>query len=190
MSTCPYCKTQDYKIQYPTYDIFDNHYEIALCKQCRAYFLTPNPSEELLNIAYDDSYYGGSETEEKFEGFVEKGLSFFRKQRAKHVFGLLGKKTSSKAKVLDIGCGNGQFLDSIQSIADIDIYGIEMPGSSAKRAFKIENINGVIHVLNAPSPAATACLAIADEIVSQALSVSTNSNTKTDEGECCYHKKE
>ena len=31
--------------------------------------------------------------------------------------------------------------------------------------FEIENNNGVIHVLNAPSPAATACLAIADEIV-------------------------
>ena len=32
--------------------------------------------------------------------------------------------------------------------------------------FKIVNKNGSIHVLNAPSPAATACLAIADEIIS------------------------
>jgi len=55
--------------------------------------------------------------------------------------------------------------------------------------FEIENVNGTIHVLNAPSPAATACLAIADEIVSKALLVSTNSSTKTDEGECCYHEK-
>ncbi len=31
--------------------------------------------------------------------------------------------------------------------------------------FKIEQINDVIHVLNAPSPAATSCLAIADEII-------------------------
>ncbi|HIE45323.1 MAG TPA: L-2-hydroxyglutarate oxidase [Flavobacteriaceae bacterium] len=54
--------------------------------------------------------------------------------------------------------------------------------------FLIKNHNGVIHVLNAPSPAATACLAIADEIVSRALSFSTNSSTKTDEGTCCYHK--
>lgn len=55
--------------------------------------------------------------------------------------------------------------------------------------FEIVNNNGTIHVLNAPSPAATACLAIADEIVSKALHISTNKNTKTDEGECCYHKK-
>jgi L-2-hydroxyglutarate oxidase len=31
--------------------------------------------------------------------------------------------------------------------------------------FKIENINNSIHVLNAPSPAATACLAIGDEVL-------------------------
>jgi L-2-hydroxyglutarate oxidase len=36
--------------------------------------------------------------------------------------------------------------------------------------FKIMRHNGNIHVLNAPSPAATACLAIADEIVEVALS--------------------
>jgi L-2-hydroxyglutarate oxidase len=55
--------------------------------------------------------------------------------------------------------------------------------------FEIEDVNGTIHVLNAPSPAATACLAIADEIVARALTVSTNSNTKTDKGNCCYHEK-
>ena len=31
--------------------------------------------------------------------------------------------------------------------------------------FKIMEHNGTIHVLNAPSPAATSCLAIADEII-------------------------
>jgi len=35
--------------------------------------------------------------------------------------------------------------------------------------FKIINHNKNIHVLNAPSPAATACLAIADEIVNGIL---------------------
>jgi L-2-hydroxyglutarate oxidase len=35
--------------------------------------------------------------------------------------------------------------------------------------FKIMKHKGNIHVLNAPSPAATSCLAIADEIVSVVL---------------------
>ena len=33
--------------------------------------------------------------------------------------------------------------------------------------FKIIRSNGVTHVLNAPSPAATACMAIADEIIDE-----------------------
>jgi len=56
--------------------------------------------------------------------------------------------------------------------------------------FLIKETNGTIHVLNAPSPAATACLAIADEIVAKALHFSTSNDTKTDEGVCCYHEKE
>ncbi|MDP3352739.1 MAG: L-2-hydroxyglutarate oxidase [Flavobacteriaceae bacterium] len=39
--------------------------------------------------------------------------------------------------------------------------------------FKIYKHNGNIHVLNAPSPAATACLAIADEIVLEVLKANT-----------------
>jgi len=55
--------------------------------------------------------------------------------------------------------------------------------------FKIINNNGVIHVLNAPSPAATSCLAIADEILSKTFNVKISSNdVNTDEGECCYYK--
>lgn len=56
--------------------------------------------------------------------------------------------------------------------------------------FKIEEKNGVIHVLNAPSPAATSCLAIADEIVSKAMSFSTNKNINLKQDECCYFKEE
>jgi len=37
--------------------------------------------------------------------------------------------------------------------------------------FKIINHKGSLHVINAPSPAATACLAIADEIVSRILEI-------------------
>ncbi len=54
--------------------------------------------------------------------------------------------------------------------------------------FLIEESNNIIHVLNAPSPAATSCLAIADKIVSTILSFKTDSHTKTNQGEYCYYK--
>ncbi len=54
--------------------------------------------------------------------------------------------------------------------------------------FKIVEKNGSIHVLNAPSPAATSCLAIADEIVSRATSFNLSADTKMQHDDCCYFK--
>ena len=54
--------------------------------------------------------------------------------------------------------------------------------------FKIIEKNGSIHVLNAPSPAATSCLAIADEIVSRATSFNLSADTKMQHDDCCYFK--
>ncbi|RLD48878.1 MAG: hypothetical protein DRI94_11890, partial [Bacteroidetes bacterium] len=136
-SICPYCKSSDYINKYKTFDIFNNNYEIVKCNNCNAFFLTPNPTAELLAKAYDDSYYGGSQEDKKFEGFIEKGLTFFRKKRALKVTNLIGKK----GKILDVGCGNGQFLEYVSQFGNIEIFGTEMPGSSAKRASKIKNIN-------------------------------------------------
>jgi L-2-hydroxyglutarate oxidase len=55
--------------------------------------------------------------------------------------------------------------------------------------FKIEEKNGTIHVLNAPSPAATSCMAIADEIVSKAMHYAMSDSTKMEQGDCCYFEK-
>jgi len=54
--------------------------------------------------------------------------------------------------------------------------------------FKIIKKEGVVHVLNAPSPAATSCLAIADEIVNKVVSVNLDANTKMEHDTCCYFK--
>lgn len=56
--------------------------------------------------------------------------------------------------------------------------------------FKIEEKNRNIHVLNAPSPAATSCLAIADEVVAKTLSFKLDATVKMQHDECCYFKED
>lgn len=133
---CPYCKHSDSIPLYPTSDIFGDEYYIHSCRICHAFFLSPMPTDLQLNRAYDDSYYGSGE--EKFkEGLIEKMLDYFRMKRAKTIAEIIG----NKGKVLDIGCGNGRFLSFVKQLGEMDIYGIEPEGGSARRAGKIPGIH-------------------------------------------------
>ena len=131
---CGYCSTKNSRVLYPTNDIFGNDFTINRCSNCHAFYLAPKPSEELLAQAYDESYYG--EGEEKFKGLIEKVLDYFRRKRA----ALIAKHTGGKGRVLDLGCGNGQFLSFVKEKGDFEIFGIEPEGGSAKRAGRIPDI--------------------------------------------------
>src|ERR1022692_3833977 len=134
-SICGFCKKEDSRILYPTFDVFGNNFTINRCNCCKAYFLAPRPDSELLAKAYDDSYYG--KKDEKFEGLVEKFINYFRSRRANR----LSKYLADGAIVLDIGCGNGKFLQSLLHFGKYHLNGIEMEGNSAKRAARITEIN-------------------------------------------------
>ncbi len=132
---CTYCQAIGSKIMYPLQDTQGDQYLLHQCGQCRAVFLGPPPSAAQLAAAYNDDYYG--EQEDKFESWIEKVLDFFRRKRAKAIT----KHLSPQAKVLDIGCGNGRFLQYMQQTGNIQAYGIELPGKAAQRAAQIEGIH-------------------------------------------------
>lgn len=131
---CGYCKQENSKILFSTYDMFGTIYDIRKCYYCRAYFLAPRPDEATLAKAYDSSYYG--EKEERFNPYIEKILNIFRKKRARLVY-----KNVKEGNVLDIGCGNGKFLFYLSRFGDYKLFGTELDGNSAKRAMKIPEIN-------------------------------------------------
>ena len=56
--------------------------------------------------------------------------------------------------------------------------------------FKIIKNGNITHVINAPSPAATACMAIADEIISKTFEIKLSKDVKLDQGDCCYYTSE
>ena len=56
--------------------------------------------------------------------------------------------------------------------------------------FKIIKNGNITHVINAPSPAATACMSIADEIISKAFELELSKDVTLDQGDCCYYKPE
>jgi SAM-dependent methyltransferase len=145
---CRFCASEKHEKCFELSDIFGDKYSIQYCQVCSAYFLYPPPTKEQLARAYDDSYYGKGD--EKFSSSLfENILDIFRKKRAKKT----AKSLQSGAKVLDIGCGNGKYLDFVSKYGDFQLFGIEMPGNSAKRAAKIPNMQlhiGKIESANFP----------------------------------------
>jgi SAM-dependent methyltransferase len=132
---CRYCKNPNTLILYSARDTNDNVWTVCKCSACKAIFLAPEPSPEQLRQAYDTSYYG--EGENKFGFSVETFIDYFRKKRAKSLASLL----TTNARILDVGCGNGRFLLHLAKFGKFDLNGIELPGGSADRAAKINEIN-------------------------------------------------
>lgn len=128
-TVCGFCKAENSHVLYQTYDIFGNDYTINKCNQCKAVFLAPRPGSELLSKAYSIDYYGSTETKFK-NSFVEKMIDYFRSGRARKALEYI----NSNSKVLDIGCGNGNFLKYLFKFSNCEVYGTEFDGNSAKRA--------------------------------------------------------
>lgn len=135
MKKCRFCAAPDVLDLYTTKDLWANSYHICRCQRCGAFFLHPPPSPEALERAYDDSYYGTQDT--KFKGPVERVIDKFRKLRAKRY----GKLINDGDRVLDIGCGNGNFLMFLLKYGNYNVYGSELAGKSALRAAAHKKIN-------------------------------------------------
>lgn len=134
-SICGYCRRPGGRVLYPTVDMSGNAWTVNRCGDCRAFFLSPRPSAEQIRLAYDAAYYG--EQEEKFPSpWIEKTLDRFRAGRARR----LNRHLPEGARVLDIGCGNGNFLRSLLRFGSYELHGVEREGKAADRAARIRGI--------------------------------------------------
>ena len=133
-AVCVYCGGEDSQVLYDTVSTSGDKFTVNKCLNCRACFLAPNPTRQQLDAAYDDSYYG-CRTDTKFPDWIEKVLDRFRSQRA----GTIMKYVTLPANVLDIGCGNGRFLQELIR-KNYNAYGIELPSKSAERASQIPGL--------------------------------------------------
>lgn len=141
---CLFCQSEQTKQLFPTTTQDGDSYTARSCSSCQTVYLDPYPTEEQLNKAYASEYYG--EGKKKFIGPIDSVLQFFREARARRV----SKLIAPGSKTLDIGCGHGQFAESMAR-RGFEAHGSERSEDSAKPAQAIDGVTVHVGALEADS---------------------------------------
>lgn len=100
----------------------ESSFRVLRCRQCSLVFVYPHPIGSELKQHYDEDYYA-----EWINTQRQKRVSMWKK-RLKRV-----QRSHSGVKLLDVGCGEGAFLDVAQK-AGWEVSGTELSSYAAKYA--------------------------------------------------------
>lgn len=98
--------------------------------------LDPWPTDDGLLAAYDEAYYGFGAR--KFVEPIQTGIGWFRRLRARRALRFLGVSDRPR-RALDIGCGDGEFLDALQQLG-WECHGTELTPVTARRALGVPGL--------------------------------------------------
>lgn len=92
-------------------DIF--HYQLNKCLRCGLIFSSPILEEKKINLFYSKSEFNY----DKETKYLRKTYGFYLKKYYRH--------SLNNSKALDVGCGNGFFLEELKSLGTSDVFGVE-----------------------------------------------------------------
>ncbi|MCK4669651.1 MAG: class I SAM-dependent methyltransferase [Nanoarchaeota archaeon] len=146
MDICQVCGSKESK---PFLKVMDHAKEATFmlrkCDKCGLIFLHPIPTKKELERYYTNEYY--QRPAKGIVGFLEKSLfDAIHSKHLKHI-----KNYIKRGKLLDIGCGNGYFLNFAKK-KGLDTLGLEMSTQASVFARKrgLEIINKDITQIQIP----------------------------------------
>jgi SAM-dependent methyltransferase len=126
IKTCNYCGSTDQDRLFVIPDLLLNRHDykatFVKCKSCGLVFQNPQPSIEDLIGSYPQKYHTYVKSIKKNSKLILERLvhNFGKWIRNRQVF-----KYKNKGRLLDIGCGNGNFLAGLKSYSGWELFGIE-----------------------------------------------------------------
>ena len=134
---CP-CGSRDLLAPVRPFRIGETGFGLRRCRRCRRMLLDPRPAPGEIPARYTDEYYGAGPR--KFIGPIERVVDRFRDGRAALAARLLaGVPNAEKGRVLDIGCGSGQFLARLIRTGCM-CHGTELSAETARRAAQVPGL--------------------------------------------------
>ena len=133
LTKCPICGSKNIKkkLEIPDHFLTKELFELWECRECTTKFTNPRPHKENLSKYYESSEYL-SHTANK-QGPLGKFYNVLRIINIHNKYKLLNQYTT-KGKVLDIGCGTGEFLHYLDK-KGWECQGIE-PNEAARKYAK------------------------------------------------------
>ena len=126
---CPWCGSEKAQINLWLKDEFltKEDFHICECLNCGLQYTMPRPSKDKIGNYYkSEEYYSHQENK---KGFIPRLYETVKKINLKHKY-TLATKGLAKGKLLDIGCGVGDFIHTAEQ-KKWDCMGVE-PSDDAK----------------------------------------------------------
>ena len=137
---CPVCKSPSVHLSFSAKDntVSKETFAIWACDHCTALFTQDVPEEAGIGRYYaSPDYVSHSDTQ---EGFVNKMYHGVRNITLASKKKLIEKETVANGKILDVGCGTGAFLNTMQT-AGWQVTGIEPDPGAREKAASLYNIH-------------------------------------------------
>jgi SAM-dependent methyltransferase len=155
--TCNLCAVDDTRILFKKRDKFgitEDEFSVVECKRCGLSYVNPRPTQGEMGKFYPETYSWKETLEADF--FLTKWV---RKLEKGYRYHLLNDEVSkvvkftkkNRGKVLDIGCGTGDRLDTFRS-RGFETYGVETSESAgfAKNYLKLNVTQGDLFTAHFP----------------------------------------
>ena len=121
---CPVCDAPNAR-----YFFTKNSYPVYRCRQCKLEFLHSQPDERVLASIYNSNYFLGEPNRESAERTVRLKSTTARLYLER----LGGTLLRPGARILEVGCGNGEFLAEART-RGLRVEGIEYSAVAAENA--------------------------------------------------------
>ncbi len=107
-----------------------NRWDFWSCSSCETVWLDPRPADRELSTIYPPTYYAYN-MEQNVSSFAMKGKMLLDRRK---IANILRHAERPPQSYLDIGCGNGRYLDLFakQGIAKEHIFGLELSESQVE----------------------------------------------------------